>query len=175
MRYQKWGKRLKIYCYSQQTSKTNLVKDPNCDNSKYDADEVEAEVMRALFDVTEGMVAQNRPLTQKTTAVQSLQERYDRIAAKIKRLYNLYADTGDTLLLETIRDNQSELSRMGKLIEHENATMAATTEIDSRNDLVKNLRNIWPSLTMDEKHRALRVFIDKIILTDSNIEIHYNF
>ena len=40
MRYQKWGKdKTKIYCYSQQTSKPNLVKDPNCDNLRYDADE----------------------------------------------------------------------------------------------------------------------------------------
>ncbi len=175
MRYQRWGKNLKIYCYSQQTSKPNLVKDPDCDNTRYNAEEVETEVLRALFDVTDGMVAQSRPLTQKTTAVQSLQERYDRIAAKIKRLYNLYAESGDPLLLETIKDNQNEITQISRLIEHENATLSATMEIDRRNDLAKNLRNVWPSLTIDEKHRALRVFIDKIILTNDNIDIHYNF
>lgn len=175
MRYQRWGKNLKIYCYSQQTSKPNLVKDPDCDNTRYNAEDVETEVLRALFDVTDGMVAQSRPLTQKTTAVQSLQERYDRIAAKIKRLYNLYAESGDPLLLETIKDNQNEITQISRLIEHENATLSATMEIDRRNDLAKNLRNVWPSLTIDEKHRALRVFIDKIILTNDNIDIHYNF
>ncbi len=175
MRYQKWGKNLKIYCYSQQTSKMNLVKDPDCDNAKYDAEEVEVAVLNALFDTTDGMTAQSKPLTQKTTAIQTLQERYDKIAAKIKRLYNLYAESGDALLLETIKDNQEELTNIGKLIDHENATYAATMEIDMRNDLAKNLRNVWPSLTIDEKHRALRTFIDKIILHQDNIEIHYNF
>lgn len=175
MRYQKWGKSIKIYCYSQQTSKTNLIKDPDCNNSRYNADEVEIEVLRALFDITDGMVAQNKPLTQKTTAVQSLQERYDRLASKIKRLYNLYAESGDSLLLETIKDNQNELTRISSLIEHEKSTLSVTIEIDQRNDLAKNLRNVWPSLTMAEKHRALRVFIDKIILTDDHIDIHYNF
>lgn len=175
MRYQKWGKKLKIYCYSQQTSKMNLVKDPDCDNTKYDAEEVEAIVLNALFDTTDGMTAQSRPLTQKTTAIQTLQERYDKIAGKIKRLYNLYAESGDALLLETIKENQEELTNISKLIDHENATHAATMEIDRRNDLAKNLRNVWPSLTIDEKHRALRTFIDKIILYQDNIEIHYNF
>jgi len=175
MRYQKWGKKLKIYCYSQQTSKMNLVKDPDCDNTKYDAEEVEAIVLNALFDTTDGMTAQSRPLTQKTTAIQTLQERYDKIAGKIKRLYNLYAESGDALLLETIKENQEELTNISKLIDHENATHAATMEIDRRNDLAKNLRNVWPSLTIDEKHRALRTFIDKVILYQDNIEIHYNF
>lgn len=175
MRYQKWGKKLKIYCYSQQTSKMNLVKDPDCDNTKYDAEEVEAVVLNALFDTTDGMTAQSRPLTQKTTAIQTLQERYDKLAGKIKRLYNLYAESGDVLLLETIKENQEELTNISKLIDHENATHAATMEIDRRNDLAKNLRNVWPSLTIDEKHRALRTFIDKVILYQDNIEIHYNF
>lgn len=175
MRYQKWGKKLKIYCYSQQSSKTNLIKDPDCDNQKYDAEEVEEAVLNALFDATDNMTAQTRPLTQKTTSVQTLQERYDRITSKIKRLYNLYAESGDDLLLETIKENQEELTSIGKLIDHENATRAATMEIDRRSEMAKNLRNMWPSLTIDEKHRALRTFIDKIILTDGNIELHYNF
>lgn len=175
MRYQKWGKNLKIYCYSQQTSKMNLVKDPNCDNVRYNAEEIEAEVLNALFETTDNMLAQNRPLTKKTTAIQTLTERHDKLTGKIKRLYNLYAESGDALLLETIKENQEELSNIIKLIEHEKATHAATTEIDRRNELAKNLRNVWPSLTMDEKHRALRTFIDKIILLDDNIEIHYNF
>lgn len=175
LRYQKWGRKVKLYCYSQQTSKLNLVKDPNCDNVKYDSDEVEATVLESLFNATEGITANKKPLTQKTTTTQTLKERYDKIAGKIKRLYNLYAEDGDELLLETIKENQDELQRLSKLIEHEAATYAATTEIDRRNELAKNLRNVWPSLTIDEKHRVLRTFIDKIILYKENIEIHYNF
>jgi hypothetical protein len=35
MRYQKWGKSgYKICCYSQQSNKDYMVKDPNCDNKK---------------------------------------------------------------------------------------------------------------------------------------------
>lgn len=175
MRYQKWGKGLKIYCYSQQTSKMNLVKDPNCDNIKYDADEVEENVINALFDATESLTTKNRPITQKTTAIQTLKERHDKIAAKVKRLYNLYAESDDELLLETIKENQNELMNIDRLIQHESTANAAAMEIDRRNELARNLRSMWKSLTMDEKHSALRMLIDKIILRENNIEIHYNF
>ena len=49
MRYQKWGAdKVKVYCYSQQTSKLNLVKDPNCDNPRYDAEDLEKIVVEEL-------------------------------------------------------------------------------------------------------------------------------
>lgn len=175
MRYQKWGKGLKIYCYSQQTSKTNLVKDPNCDNIKYDADDVEHYVINALFKLTDEIAAQDCSVVPQKSATKTLQERYNKIATKIKRLYNLYAESGNELLLETIKENQTELADVDKLIKHENLSVAATEEVNDRNELAKNLRSVWESLSMDEKHRVLRVFIDKITLYRDRIEVHYNF
>ena len=58
MRYQRWGKKgLKIYCYSQQTSKMNLVKDPDCDNMRIDACDLEDIVIKSLFDFTKTLQA----------------------------------------------------------------------------------------------------------------------
>ena len=174
MRYQKWGKQLKIYCYSQQTSKPNLVKDPNCTNVRYDADEVEASVLKALFNATDNVTAKTLPVTKETDAIKTLQERYEKVTLKIKRLYNLYADSGNDILLDTISENQNELAEIGKMIEHEKENRAAVTEIDWSNDVIKNLRNAWQTFSMDEKHRALRKFIDKVILADGEAEICLN-
>ena len=50
MRYQKWGKKgTKFVCYSQQKSKQYLIKDPNCNQEKPWADEIEAFVIKTLF------------------------------------------------------------------------------------------------------------------------------
>ena len=50
MRYQKWGKTgCKIVCYSQDKSKTHLIKDPDCKNARLWADDVEDTVVRDLF------------------------------------------------------------------------------------------------------------------------------
>ena len=77
--------------------------------------------------------------------------------------------------METIKENQTELADVDKLIKHENLSVAATEEVNDRNELAKNLRSVWESLSMDEKHRVLRVFIDRIILYRDKIEVHYNF
>lgn len=175
MRYQKWGKKLKIYCYSQQTSKINLIKDPNCDNYRYDASEIEELVLEHLFNTTDDIVANDRPNKKQTDVIKTLQYRYDRIALKIKKLYNLYAESSNDLLLETIRENQSELNEIGELIKREEDASVSIVESVRKKDLAKNLRNVWNSLSMDEKHNVLRAFIDKIILRNGNVEIHYNF
>ena len=48
-RYQKWGKRLICYCYSQQKSRPKFIKDPNCKNKRYDSFEIEDVVLENIF------------------------------------------------------------------------------------------------------------------------------
>jgi site-specific DNA recombinase len=175
MRYQKWGKKVKIYCYSQQSSKENLIKDPNCDNEKYDAEQVETAVLENLFAMTDNMHANTKPITKGVSTIQTLQERYDRLASKLKRLYNIYAEGEDDILLETIKEIQKEMHDVSSLLEHEKSNYAATSEIDRVNELARNLRHMWNGLTIDEKHSVLRTFIDKIVLSDGNVAIQYNF
>ena len=51
MRYIKWGGQgYKFMCYSQQKSKPYLVKDPDCDQPKISAEEVETMVKKAIFE-----------------------------------------------------------------------------------------------------------------------------
>ena len=51
-RYQKWGKRLIMYCYSQQKSKPRYIKNPNCNNKRWDTFEVEDAVLEELFKMS---------------------------------------------------------------------------------------------------------------------------
>lgn len=182
MRYQKWTKNTaKIYCYSQQKTKKNLIKDPNCDNSRANADEVESVVLEDLFRMTDNITAMgNRKISadsrnKGSLGIDVLQQRYDLISTKIKRLFNLYAESDDKLLLETIKENQIELNSISKILENEKAALSVAEEVNEQNEIVRNLRNKWASLNLHEKHRVLRVCIDKIIITDDTIDIHYLF
>ena len=178
MRYQKWGRdKTKIYCYSQQTSKMNLVKDPNCDNLRYDAEELEKVVIDDVLRMADKVVADEKAVPKindsRRAGIKILQEKYDTISAKIKRLYNLYAENEDKLLLETIRENQKELASLSKLLDNEKTSVAAVDDIVERNNIVKNLRNTWDSLTISEKQRALRICVGKIVVTDHRVDIDY--
>ena len=176
MRYQKWGKTgLKIYCYSQQRSKQNLVKDPNCDNRRYDAAEVEALVVEDVLRLTDRLDAGQLPPGQKLQqdALAAARSRCESLTAKIKRLYNLYAETEDAVLLETIRENQAELQSAESLLENEQAARAAAAEAREKLGAVTNLRGRWDSLSMGEKRRILRLCIRRIVLTGEAVDIEY--
>lgn len=176
MRYQKWGKNgLKIYCYSQQKSNPRLVHDINCDNEKVDACDIEEIVLKDLFARTENITSANSYIELKTSAVEVLQSRYDETAKKIKRLYDLYANDGNAILLDTIREKQSELENISFQIEQENEKKQAVGTITDNMEMIKNLKNMWESMTMTEKQRALRICIDKIELNSLNVKITYNF
>ncbi len=183
MRYQKWSSgRTRICCYSQiPSSKPYLIKDPNCDNAKCFAEDVEPVVLEDLFSITDLITVDLSNVKQTgedssriSSAVKTLQNRYDIISAKIKRLYNLYAESENEILLETITENQEELSKLSSLIEHEKSSASALSDIAQRNETIYNLRTRWDAMTLTEKRTALSICIDKIIITNGEIEMFYN-
>jgi len=178
MRYQKWGAdKVKVYCYSQQTSKLNLVKDPNCDNPRYDAEDLEKIVVEDVLRMADKVKADDKIVPKsndsRRAGIKILQEKYDTISVKIKRLYNLYAESEDKILLETIKENQNQLASVSKLLNNEKTSIAAVDDVVERNNAVRNLRSVWDKLTIQEKQRALRICVSRIVVTDNHIDIDY--
>lgn len=178
MRYQKWGgKKVKLYCYSQQTSKPNLVKDPHCDNYRYEAEQVERIVLEELFSYTEKIRLAERPdaagQKPRASGVEVLQQKYAQVSSSIKRLYNLYAQSANELLLQTIEESQQELERLGRLLESEKKAVSCVKETEKREAYLSNLRERWNTMSMAEKHKVLRLCIDRISITDGAIDIEF--
>ena len=174
MRYQKWGKGLKIYCYSQQKSKPSLVKDPCCDNIRYDAREVEKAVLDDVFCKTKNISVQKSASSVNISAGQVLKQKYDAAVQKIKRLYELYANDGNEILLETIEENKKQLADIAKAIEREEKTNTAARELEYKRKVLYNLCSLWYNMTVMEQQRALRTCVDRIILDGENIDIVYS-
>ena len=178
MRYQNWSSgKVKIVCYSRQKSKPALVKDPNCDNALIDAFELERVVLEDVFSMTDKVSVNHiripKSQLDRQAGLKALQQKYDILAAKIRRLYNLYASAPEDLLLQTIRDNQKELSAVSEMLNSEKASVEAMNDIVERNNTVKNLHNRWGSMTTKEKQRALRICVNRIVVFDDKIDIEY--
>ncbi|HBI51455.1 MAG TPA: recombinase family protein [Ruminococcaceae bacterium] len=176
MRYQKWGKdKVKIYCYSQQSSKKYLIRDSSCDNDKVDAKLVEKAVTEDLFRRTDSIVPGSDITPVSASALKILKQRYNDAAVKLKRLYNLYAGSGDELLLETIEYNKSELETIGRQIADEEKNHSIASDITERLNSVVNLREQWDRLSMKERQQAVAVCISRIVIDGTDIDIHYRF
>ena len=176
MRYQKWGKdKVKIYCYSQQSSKKYLIKDSSCDNDKVDAELVEKAVTEDLFRRTDSIVPGSDITPVSASALKILKQRYNDAAMKLKRLYNLYAGSGDEVLLETIEDIKSELESVSRQIADEEKNHSIASDITERLNSVVNLRKQWNMLSMKERQQAVAVCISRIVIDGTDIDIHYRF
>ena len=177
LRYQKWGREIvKVYCYSQQTSKPNLIKNPNCDNMKYLASDIEEIVINDLFKITQ-TISVNRDssnsVEEKLNATKIIESQKKALENKIKNQYNLYAENPSDLLLETIRTNEAELKKLTKMVENEMNSVEAIKDISEKTKMLSNLKNLWDDLSFEEKREVVTTCIEKIILTDEEINIHY--
>ena len=176
LRYQKWGKNgCKLCCYSQQKSKPYLVRDPDCSNERVWADEVEDALVQDLFQISFNLEEEKSGLIKSASVLDLLKTEYDKAALKLKRLYNLYAQSSDDLLLDTIRENNTEIEKIKKLIADEKDRRAVSSMHTQKKILLKNVRDAWEYMSMQEKQYLVRQCVEKIVITDGHADIYYQF
>lgn len=177
MRYQKWGKTgCKLICYSHQKSKPYLIKDENCPQEKIWANEVEDAILNYLFSLKEddnGKEIKEDSLVMETDILTELEENKILIQKKIKRLYNIYADSEDDLLLETINEQKQKLINIEKKIESERKNKHNASRKLETAKIVTELSDTWKYMTLEEQQKTLRMIINSVTITDHNINIDF--
>lgn len=174
MRYQKWGKAgIKLVCYSQQKSKPYLIRDPDCDNAKVWADEIEDIVVGDLFAMTKRDMASDSPLVEPMSALELLRGQYDNAAKRLKRLYNLYADDGDEMLTETIAETKRDLESILDKIRQEEERGLISDSLNRRRDEIRSISDAWEYMTVQERQNAIRSVVERILVTGDNVEVEY--
>ena len=171
-RYQKWGKRLICYCYSQQKSKPKFIKDPNCKNKRWDSFEIEDAVIENLFSMAldEKLFNDNFDLAQ----INVRKEYENRIVKINNQISNLVSFLSEGIALE-------ETKKKLKVLEEEKANLQNTLcEIKDKEEkninsyeMLKNLQSTWFKMEFEEKRIIIMNIIDKVVVTDDNIEIFY--
>jgi len=176
MRYQKWGKHdCKILCYSRDKSKAHLMKDTDCNNKMQWARDVESIVIGDLFSFSlkQKKVDDIRATAQSVLEV--LRGRYEDVAKKIKRLYNVYADNGNEILLDTIKEHQKQLAKIQTQITTEQERNVIAGKIESVKKTLETLEETWEYMTKQEQKNIIRSCVERIVITDDEIEVFYKF
>lgn len=173
MHYQKWGKHTKkIVCYSQQTSKQYLVKDANCDQPKIWSQELEDIVLNDIFQLRIPDNSMNDEMSENQT-IKRLKEQIQAKQMELKRLYNLYAESGNEILLNTIEEREKQIHILQEQLQYQEQQETLVEVTDAVIDKVEHLSEVWDLLTAKEKKNILNILIEKIIITDDKIEIRY--
>ena len=172
-RYQKWGKRLIMYCYSQQKSKPRYIKDPNCNNKRWDTFEVEDAILEQLFKMSLDI-----DLFKKTfniTTVNVKNEYKVRIEEIRKQINNLLNNIASGVAVNETNQKITELEKEKEMIE-EKLISSEQKEKDNKVslDMIKNLKSTWFDMDFDEQRRIIEHLIDKVVVNDNEINIYYN-
>ena len=172
-RYQKWGKRLIMYCYSQQKSKPRYIKDPNCNNKRWDTFEVEDAVLEELFKMSLDLDLFKKTFNIATVNVKN--EYRTRLEEITKQINNLLNNIASGIAVEETNKKINELEKEKETIE-EKLIESEQKEKDNKVSLnmKKNLKATWFDMDFDEQRRIIEHLIDKVIVNDNEINIYYN-
>ncbi len=178
MRYQKWGKSgAKIVCYSTQSSKPYMVKDPNCDAPRLWADDVEAAVIQDMFSYGQN-IESIKEGAQQDTLLDTLMQSRKTIDSKIKQLIKLFAiadESTEDELQEQIVALQDKGSELDDRIAFERERRNSVSEVGEIREKMKTIESMWPTMDAQERQAFVRKAIDKVVIDGLGIKIDYNF
>ena len=171
-RYQKWGKRVICYCYSQQKSKPKFIKDPNCKNKRWDSFEIEDVILENLFSMAldEDMFREKYEIAQ-VDVINEYEKRLLKIKLQINNLINFISDG------IAVFDTKKKIEEL----EQERKSILEKIDIDKNNEdhnrgsleKLRNLQTTWNKMTFEEKRIIIMHIVDKVVVTDNDIEIFY--
>lgn len=175
MRYQKWGKAgYKLVCYSQQKAKPYLVRDPDCDNESVWAHDIEEAVIADLMSMTAEEIQPpegERPLS----LTEVLGKKKTQLETKLRRLYDLYAEEGNSILLASITEMREELEKLTERLNQEESRGSLSKSAREARERFKSLQSTWPYMDIREKRSLIASVIDKITVTGNAVRIDYQY
>ena len=168
MHYKKWGKHIKICCYSGETGKEHLCRDPNCRNERYFAEDIENEVIENIFELA---YINDQKITKTKSQIDVyavLKNEMDKKERELKRLYNIYANGGSQTLLSVISDREKEISDMRNSIKNETEIKKKKSQAVKSNNILKTIRSAWKDMTAEEKKGVCNELIDRVVITGTD-------
>lgn len=174
MRYQKWGKEdVKIVCYSRDKQKRHLIRDPNCQNKRHSAWEIEDIVLRDIFSLS--VPPGKTEKAQEKSVVDTLRAQENATRTKLRRLYELYGDNGDAILKETIEKYKKTLAEIQIRIQDEEEIHRRAASAEKKRQELADLKEAWGYMSMREKKNVIRALVEKVVITDDMVDIFYSF
>ena len=160
-------------CYSRNKKIPSMVKDPHCKNKYYsitDLDNTICEQIKKLaLDPTYFQSLKQPDDAQQITAIK---QQIKTINAQVSRFLDLYG-TGRFTINDLDEKTQPLIDQRDKLQNEINRLQASHKHITDEQAV--QLATAFDAATFEEKQSIIRQLIDKIVINDDAITIHWNF
>ncbi len=168
MRYKKWGKQVKICCYSGERGKEHLCRDPNCKNERYFAKDIEKAVVENIFELAYINDRNNTKTQSQIDMYAVLKNETEKKERELKRLYNIYANGGSQTLLSVIAEREKEIADLRNNIKNETEIKKKQTRAVKNDNILKTIRAAWKDMTPEEKKGVCNELIDRVVITGTD-------
>lgn len=169
MRYHKWDGNHRLVCYSQLKGKEYMQKDKDCKNKIAIAKEVEKEVEDCfkMFSVNAGTEH-----CDKVDKTELLEKSIKSTNAKIKKMYDMYFERQSENLLEMISEEESKLKELESELASEKSLKRRMLSSEKINE-IRHISDVWESVSPKDKNKILKECIEKIVITNGDVEIYF--
>lgn len=181
-RYQKWNKKTgecKIVCYSRQKSKSYLVKDPNCDNELFWANDIEEHVVQALFDMKyladESESKTPSYISNVTKQIESEIADIDKLVANAVQTMVITGNAPEAVAEYNKHVKAREAKR--KLLADQKRKELIAQQIVAAKNTLRNLQSTWEYMTPEERQTVCRELIEKVVIYKNgnvDLRLHLN-
>jgi len=110
---------------------------------------------------------------KQISPVEVMENQLQQAQKKLARLYSLYAEQDDDILLDSINAQRKAISELQARLEREKTLHADEAARTQRQEEIRQLRQAWPHMTVDEQRAVLREAIDKVEIDGERIDISY--
>lgn len=169
MRYHKWDGNHRLICYSKMKGKEYMRKADKCSNSVLVAKNVESEVEDYFKLFAINLEESGKNTIDKVT---SIEKAIKSANAKIKKMYEMYFDRQSDNLLEMISEEENKLKGLKNELEAEKNSAKSQLSADKINQ-IKRIADIWENIDRREKNKILKECVEKVVLTNGDIEIFF--
>ena len=107
------------------------------------------------------------------TVEETLARRKQALETKLRRLYDLYAESGNRVLLDSINSLLSEIEQLDKNIAQEAAHGAVTKSAQAARAQLHSVKGVWDYLKVPEKRTNICSLVEKITVTHNEVVIEY--
>lgn len=174
------GKYSYYACYSRTKQIKSMVKDPNCKNKIWKAQELEPRIDAQIRELLRSPkmaadIAAGRPKPVPPTKNTDIERRIREIDKQISKLMELYQmdDIPPELLGEKINKLYNERTTLqNSLVPAEEPN---TMPFDLVQELLSDAAQIWDFADEQQKKRIMQSLVSRIILTDDDIKIEWTF
>lgn len=175
MRYQKWGKSVKLVCYSQQKSKSYLVKDENCQLEKYDASDVDNAVVAELFRMTYLGNEDNKKTAPHFDPVVAIKTTLKTEENKLSKYYEMWAlgQGNKEILSKNMRETEKRVEELKKQLNDEVKQLQIEREIDNAKEIFRDLKGTWEHMSAKDKQKVCKELIEKVVISKGGlVDVH---